>query len=552
MMRLAAANLAVLGVLVVGSARVEAQSPTPTPTAACASGDHTFTFTNNCSYSIWLAQEGNSITDTVPPQGGDWEISSGESTTVCMPNAWRGRFWPRTGCDFESNYPSFTQCTTESDCASGESCYGAICLPQCNPPNNLDAYCQGASGLSNPNATCTQVNDASPATTGYVCTVVPGNVCATGDCGGLLQCFGEWADTTGGTLYASEGGLPPTTLIEPTLDSGGDDNYDVSLASGYNVFTKVSIPQGSDCPVAGCTSELLGTCPDDLQVTVQPGSSGTIPCGSGTYCESGVCVQGTCILGCNDPCDQCTAGSAPGLDCSDAVSAGSSATNEEMYCAKGPDSNSMASCNSGTPVCFWNDDCPPITPTCTKTGVPPGAPDGAGYCTLNGVPDAKGCVSAGDACGLALVGWPGVAYVCTEVDSKNGYLACLPPTTSGLGTLVTPTSGASLWSGCAGVFNDDWVTAARSANGGNSPFYISFKKACPYAYAWQYDDQSSDFSCPDANADLGFQIDFCAPAGAVECSAAAIARGDPGCRPTKMRSSKRTGRSGRTPHGLAP
>jgi hypothetical protein len=545
---LAAAGFAAL-VALLGVGGASAQTPTPTPTS-CGSDTHTFTFTNNCEYSVWLAEEGNSLTDTVAPLGGDWEIESGGSVTVCLPTAWRGRFWPRTGCEFEANYPSFAQCEDASDCGTDETCYGAICVPQCNPPNDTDAYCQGASGLNNSNATCTQVNGGSPSDKGYVCTVVPGNVCTTGDCGGLLQCFGEWATTNDGTLSAGSGGQPPATLIEPTLDSGNADNYDVSLASGYNVFTQVTIPDGNDCPTGGCEADLNASCPTSLQVTAPPGATGSISCGSGTYCETGACVNDdTCVIGCLDPCSQCTQSNPPALDCGSVLPSG--ATYEEMYCAKGDGTagHPMASCNSGTPVCFFNDDCPSSSPTCTKTGLPDSVPVGAGVCTSNGIPDAKGCTTAGDACGLDIVGWPGVGYKCTEV---NGNLACLPPTTPGLGSLITPPgAGADLWSGCAGVFNNDWVTAAKEA-GGTRPFYIPFKKACAGAYAWQYDDQSSDYSCPDSSQYLGFQIDFCEPDGAVECSAAAIARGDPGCRPTKMRSSRRTGRSGRTPHGLAP
>lgn len=547
------AQLAFLATLLLssrGSAQTPTPAPTPTPPASCGSDTHTFTFTNNCAYPLWLAEEGNSITDTYAPLGGSWEIAAGDSATVCLPQGWRGRFWPRTGCDFDSNYPGFTQCNDESDCSNGETCYGAICLPKCNPPNNTDAYCQGSSGLDNANATCTQVNGGSPSDMGYVCLVVPGNVCTTGDCGGLLQCFGEWSTMNDGTLSAGSGGLPPTTLIEPTLDSGGSDNYDVSLASGYNVFTQVTIPDGDNCPVGGCEADLNASCPTNLQVTASPGATGSIPCGSGTFCETGACVGGdTCVIGCHDPCSQCTENDPAGLDCGNVLPSG--ATNEEMYCAKGDGTagHAMASCNSGSPVCFFNDDCPPNFPACLKRGLPKSVPVGAGVCaTAQGVPDAAGCTTAGDSCGLDLAGYPGAGYTCARI-GRTANLACLPPTTSGLGTLLD--GSPDLWSGCAGVFNPDWVTAAKTAGNGTQPYYIPLKKACAAAYAWQYDDQSSDYGCPDSDQYLGFQIDFCDPTGSVECSAAAIARGDPGCRPTKMRAGKTT-RSGRTPRGVAP
>lgn len=47
--------------------------------------------------------------------------------------------------------------------------------------------------------------------------------CATGDCGGRIECNGA-------------GGVPPATLAEFQFDGhGGLDYYDVSLVDGYNL-----------------------------------------------------------------------------------------------------------------------------------------------------------------------------------------------------------------------------------------------------------------------------------------------------------------------------
>lgn len=99
--------------------------------------------------------------------------------------------------------------------------------------------------------------------------------CATGDCGGVLECNGA-------------GGSPPVTLAEFTL--GDTDFYDVSLVDGYNLPLTVSSSGGTagaaaaassstpSCATAGCTSNALlasggGGCPEQL---VQMDSAGQV------------------------------------------------------------------------------------------------------------------------------------------------------------------------------------------------------------------------------------------------------------------------------------
>lgn len=79
--------------------------------------------------------------------------------------------------------------------------------------------------------------------------------CATGDCGGRLQC--------------TAGGAPPATLAEFTLGTPGNnkDFYDVSLVDGYNVEMSVRATGGTgDCQSAGCVADLNSNCPSQLQV----------------------------------------------------------------------------------------------------------------------------------------------------------------------------------------------------------------------------------------------------------------------------------------------
>uniref|UniRef100_A0A0D6R3R4 Thaumatin-like protein n=1 Tax=Araucaria cunninghamii TaxID=56994 RepID=A0A0D6R3R4_ARACU len=86
--------------------------------------------------------------------------------------------------------------------------------------------------------------------------------CATGDCGGSLECKGNNA-------------APPATLAEFTL--GKDtlpDFYDVSLVDGYNLPMIVAAKGGTGtCSTTGCVTDLNLSCPKELQVDTDGTSS---------------------------------------------------------------------------------------------------------------------------------------------------------------------------------------------------------------------------------------------------------------------------------------
>jgi len=101
-------------------------------------------------------------------------------------------------------------------------------------------------------------------------SVNPGpNSCATGGCNGGLVC-----DPNTGT------GVPPSTLAEFTLSSGGLDYYDVSLVDGYDL--PMSITNTVGCAEADCGVDLGPDCPAALQ---------------GPYDDTGF------PLGCKSACD---------------------------------------------------------------------------------------------------------------------------------------------------------------------------------------------------------------------------------------------------------
>lgn len=86
--------------------------------------------------------------------------------------------------------------------------------------------------------------------------------CETGDCAGKFQCGETW-------------GTVPATLAEFNLNSyAGLDFYDVSLVDGANLpmyinsygGEKPDTIQANGCSAAGCTKNVLDTCPAVLQI----------------------------------------------------------------------------------------------------------------------------------------------------------------------------------------------------------------------------------------------------------------------------------------------
>ncbi|HYL58461.1 MAG TPA: thaumatin family protein [Candidatus Acidoferrales bacterium] len=503
----AAAIVGTIAMLVLGN-------PSGVYAQACPANTVDVTFKNQLGYPIWLGEQGPSV--IAPIVGGfiDWEIDSNQSVDLCLPKAPTGyksaNFWARTGCQFDTYYP--TSCNTSADCTGSQDCFANRCVPDCssaNVPKNTsaNAYCQQNLPGNPSNATCFQEK---------YCVVTP--ICTTGDCNGQYSC------TTGSPGSVVEiGPSGPTSLFEPTVDSGDSKTfYDVSLASGYNVpiGVGVSVTPSGTCQESGCVSDLLTSCAPALQVTVQPTASGTIPCGAGTFCSSGACVSGKCVIGCNDPGDQCTS-IDPGcknteedgaLKCCTAVPSGPGFTADgadyvDMYLVQnysaaidsGNQFQKMISSNGATPVCWGNLDCAPGQ-TC-EMGVVPGFPAGVGICN---VPGKCGGVAVGQPCGqyLGNDGGQAYGYTCVQTTSVDVPTACVPPVSSenvGLGTFTSP-----FYSGEGGLLNPEWLAAATVAGGG-TPFYQTITQACPNQYPFQYDDNAGSFNCTQ---DVNYTVTF--------------------------------------------
>ncbi|KAL0665109.1 hypothetical protein Bca4012_101947 [Brassica carinata] len=83
-----------------------------------------FTLQNNCPYTVWpgtlTGNGGNILGD------GGYQLNPGASVQLRAPPGWTGRFWARTGCNFDSSGNG--NCVT-GDCGGVLKCAGAGGVP---------------------------------------------------------------------------------------------------------------------------------------------------------------------------------------------------------------------------------------------------------------------------------------------------------------------------------------------------------------------------------------------------------------------------------------
>jgi hypothetical protein len=244
---------------------------------------------------------------------------------------------------------------------------------------------------------------------------------------------------------------------------------------------------------------------------------------------------------CNQTINTDAPGNTPALTQPCSGNGGTLPTYQDMYCAKNQegDGNSQASVNQGTATAFSQADCAQGT-TFIVPQFPGGyaPPAGQGVCLFENetLDNYCGTSANGTTCGgYQNLGYTNaLGYTCQQVSYQDSQgnpqtpSLCLPPTISGLGTCSPLTGQPSLYQGVAGTFNAAWLTAAVQAATastqppyapGNTPYYATFKTACPAAYTWQYDDAASSFACtvaatvpPNGAAFFGYKVVFCASA----------------------------------------
>ncbi|MGE3674070.1 MAG: thaumatin family protein [Polyangiaceae bacterium] len=78
-------------------------------------------FVNQCSQTIWVGAL-NAAPEYELPESGGFELSAGSDHTIVLPEHWGGRFWGRTGCQFDGSGNGHCD---SGDCGNRLACSGA-------------------------------------------------------------------------------------------------------------------------------------------------------------------------------------------------------------------------------------------------------------------------------------------------------------------------------------------------------------------------------------------------------------------------------------------
>lgn len=98
----------------------------------------TFSFVNRCDYTVWPGILANAGSPSLDSTG--FQLQKDSSRSFQAPTGWSGRFWARTGCNFDQSDSG--SCTT-GDCGSGQiECNGAGAAP----PATLAEFTLGTGG----------------------------------------------------------------------------------------------------------------------------------------------------------------------------------------------------------------------------------------------------------------------------------------------------------------------------------------------------------------------------------------------------------------------
>ena len=123
-----------------------APTPSATPTIAhttaapaakstpAPAGYRQITIVNAVNQTVWAAINQNA---QYPLPVSGWKLDPGQSVTFAVPQAWGGRVWGRTGCDFNSS--GVGHCQT-GDCGNVFQCKGTGATPATLAELTLDSY----------------------------------------------------------------------------------------------------------------------------------------------------------------------------------------------------------------------------------------------------------------------------------------------------------------------------------------------------------------------------------------------------------------------------
>lgn len=259
-----------------------------------------------------------------------------------------------------------TTCGSDSDCQSGETCVGGLCLRRCSVDDVCDAgqYCSV-------NGFCEMGCRSSEDCTGDL-------LCSNGACVGASGSCASKDDCPSGLVCIDNACASP-----PATCSGPQDCPDDQLCNGFTQVCFDPSPAGcnnaADCDdvagcEAGCTCDATHACVSGASCTIETELQ---DCGIGGICQNGTCMP---TPGCNAQAD-CD---PMGLYCDLAnhictrtgtCTSSSECTNQapSTFCNTSAGRCEIPTCINGGVTCDPGDDCddegrcvPPAGSTCSS------------------------------------------------------------------------------------------------------------------------------------------------------------------------------------------
>lgn len=417
---------------------------------------HTITINNNCSETIWVGASPKVQSVTVGGQAvttlGGWEMTQGQSATVQVPLTWMsGRFWARTGCNF-------------------------------NASNVCDDQTVTVNGTMRVIANC----------------------CDTGGC---VNGSGDFA------LDCTQTGLPPATLAELSVVSSGLDSYDVSMVDGGNVSVEI-IPDSStyDCSSTNGNCIFTGNLPGKMSSTCSQDSDCFQLFGFGYKwkCDPNLkmCVN---PFFCGSPgCTDTSGCAAVGLTqsvlpnstwASGGLAVSQSSCSSELILTNDQNQGStyvgcFAPQKFCRKSCSADGDCgPPYTFNCGASG----------FCE-----DSGGTVLGGDcdtpvpASGSESATTKGDLWGCTGVNSGSCFsTGVMDPNCCGCPSWAPGAPNGAPNGACVAGNNSLWTANAE-------PAVDPFNTASPTSYAFPFDDAIKLFNCKAKSGSVtNYTVNFC-------------------------------------------
>ena len=217
----------------------------------------TFRFKNTCVDPVWVGVLNNPGKEL--PRNGGFKLEAGQEDSVDTADDWAGRFWGRTGCNFDDSGNG--QCAT-GDCGAKLECAGAGGVP---PVSLAEFTLQGDQGQDffdislvdgfNLPIAITPDNCAGPVCTVNINENCPVDLQQKDSDGNVVGCFSDCAKTNAPEVCCSADFATPETCSAPPNSGVFEGPCPQAYSWAYDDATSTFTCQGGNYLITFCPSE---------------------------------------------------------------------------------------------------------------------------------------------------------------------------------------------------------------------------------------------------------------------------------------------------------